>query len=97
MFPVMSIPPPTNPVGRLIRVYNAQERAAIDPFKTEYMAATTPAARQTIAQVHILPALFNYWTSTGLIIDDDEMRGRAVVCCRKSCQSISFIGFTGST
>jgi hypothetical protein len=43
MFPVMSIPPPTNPVGHLIRVYNAQERAAIDPFKTEYMAATTPA------------------------------------------------------
>jgi hypothetical protein len=61
------------------------------------MAATTPAARKTIAQVHILPALFNYWTSTGLIIDDDEMRGWAVVCYRKSCQSISFIGFTGST
>jgi hypothetical protein len=76
----MSIQAPTYPVGRLTRVYNAQERAAIDPFKTEYLAATTPAARKTIAQVHILPALFNYWTSIGQVIDDNEMRGRAVVC-----------------
>lgn len=50
----------TKPPGRAQRVYNQQERAAIDPFKDDYLNATTPAARKAIAQVHIFPALFNY-------------------------------------
>ena len=55
-----------NPSGRVNRIYTAQERAAIDPFKTQYMEATSPAAQKIIAQVHILPALFNYWVSINI-------------------------------
>lgn len=64
------------PSGRLTRVYNAQERAAIDPFKADYLAASSPAARKAIAQTHIFPALWNYWRSSGHRIDESEMRLR---------------------
>ncbi|KAF8811080.1 hypothetical protein BYT27DRAFT_7253210 [Phlegmacium glaucopus] len=64
------------PTGRLVRVYNTQERAAINPFKTEYLNATTPAARKTIAQVYIFPTLFNYWAGIGEAIREDQMRAR---------------------
>jgi hypothetical protein len=67
------------PTGRLVRVYNTQERAAINPFKTEYLNATTPAARKTIAQVYIFPALFNYWAGIGEAIREDQMRARTEV------------------
>jgi hypothetical protein len=68
-----------HPSGRLTRIYNAQERAAIDVFKNQYLEATSPAARKTIAQAHIFPALFNYWISVGKVIDDKEMNLRTVV------------------
>lgn len=67
------------PSGHLTRVYNAQERSAIDPFKTQYLEATSPAARKTIAQVHIFPALFNYWSSIVEVFDDEKMYLRATV------------------
>jgi hypothetical protein len=68
------------PSGRLTRVYNAQERNVIDPFKSQYMDATSPAARKTIAKVHIFPAIFNYWSNMGQVMDDREMVLRATVC-----------------
>lgn len=71
-----------NPPGRLTRVYNAQERAVIDPFKTQYMATTSAAARKTIAQVHILPALFNHWDRIGEAVSGNDMRMRTMVCVR---------------
>ena len=60
-------------------MYNARERAAIDPFKDEYMAATSAAARKAIAQIHIFPALWNYWSSIGEVIDDNQMALRTEV------------------
>ena len=55
-------------------VYNSQEHAVIDPFKTQYIAATSAAARKTIAQVHILPALFNHWEHIGEAVSGDQMQ-----------------------
>jgi hypothetical protein len=69
-----------NPPGRLTRVYNPRERAVIDTFKTQYMTATSAAARKTIAQVHILPALFNHWEVIGEGVKGNEMKGRTMVC-----------------
>jgi hypothetical protein len=66
--------------GRATHIYNSEERSKIDIFKPQYLEATSPAARKTIAQVHIFPALFNYWTSIGHIIDDHAMRVRSAVC-----------------
>ena len=79
---LMSVKQTNNPGGRLTRVYDAQERAAIDPFKKDYLAATSPAGRKIVAQLHILPALFNYWASKGQVIDDNEKRIRTDVSCR---------------
>jgi hypothetical protein len=67
------------PSGRLHQVYSPQERAAINPFKHDYFEATTPAARKSIAQAHIFPALFNYWVSIGVDINQDEMKVRSQV------------------
>src|ERR1700679_1153201 len=75
-FSSFNMPPPTGP---LKRVYNAQERAVINPFKEDFLNAATPAARKAIAQVHMFPALFNYWDSIGITINDDEMEARSNV------------------
>ena len=71
-----SMPPnlTQNPPGHLNHVYNSQERAVIDPFKTQYIAATSAAARKTIAQVHILPTLFNHWEHIGEAVSGDQMQ-----------------------
>ncbi|KAF8801933.1 hypothetical protein BYT27DRAFT_7113986 [Phlegmacium glaucopus] len=70
--------PPSHPSGQLTRIYNAQERAVIDVFKAQYLEATSPAERKMIAQVHILPALFNHWISVGQVVGDKEMKLRTV-------------------
>ena len=70
------------PGGRLQRVYNKQERAAINPFKTEYFEATIPTSRKTITQAHIFPELFNCWDSIRIEIDDEEMKERSDVGCK---------------
>ncbi|KAF8801049.1 hypothetical protein BYT27DRAFT_7262369 [Phlegmacium glaucopus] len=67
-----------HPSGRLTRIYNTQEHGAINVFKNQYLEATSPAARKTIAQVHILPALFNYWISVGQVVDNREIKVRTV-------------------
>jgi hypothetical protein len=67
------------PGGRKSHVYNAQERAAIDPFKADYLAATSAAARKIIAQNDIFPALWNHWVSIGQVLDDGETRLRTEV------------------
>jgi len=69
-----------NPSGWVNRIYTAQEHVAIDPFKAQYMEATSPAARKIIAQVHILPALFNYWVSIEQVMYQKEMQIRTGVC-----------------
>jgi len=61
------------------RVYNKQERAAIDVFKDKYMKATTPEARKTIAQLHIFPALFNHWKNIGKVYNKKKTRMKSDV------------------
>ncbi|KAF8801027.1 hypothetical protein BYT27DRAFT_7216453 [Phlegmacium glaucopus] len=68
------------PGGRLRRVYNVQERAVMDPFKSDYLNATSPSARKTIAQVHIFPALFNYWEGSGQEVDPNKIRAQTEEC-----------------
>lgn len=72
--------PSNQPSGHLTRIYNAQEQSVIDPFRSQYMDATSPTARKTIAKVHIFSALFNYWSSIGQVIDDIGMNLRSTVC-----------------
>jgi len=79
-FPHMSANQTHNPSGWVNRIYTAQEHVAIDPFKAQYMEATSPAARKIIAQVHILPALFNYWVSIEQVMYQKEMQIRTGVC-----------------
>ena len=59
--------------GHLTHIYNSQECAVIDPFKTQYIDTTSAAARKMIAQVHILPALFNHWECIGKAVSGNEM------------------------
>lgn len=67
------------PSGHLTQVYNSQEWNVIDPFKSQYMDTTSPAARKTIARIHIFPALFNYWSGVGQVINDSTMKLQATV------------------
>ena len=62
------------------RVYNEEERGAIDVFKEKYMDATTSAGRKTVAQQDIFPALFNHWKSKGRRYNEEEIRVKSNVC-----------------
>ena len=65
--------------GQIRRVYDKQERAVINLFKNEYMEATSPSARKLVCQLNIFPALFNYWETIGVVLDDDEKVSRGKV------------------
>lgn len=68
-----------NPFSPITRVYNQQELATINEFKNDYMEAATPAARKTICQFKIFPAIFNYWASIGEVIDEENKVSRSKV------------------
>ena len=70
------MPPPIVKDGR---VFNKQERELINPFKELYMKTTTPSERKVIAQAHIFPKLFNYWSSIGVDITPEENNKRSEV------------------
>jgi hypothetical protein len=61
------------------RTYDAKERKVMDPFKERYMNTTSPAERRTLAQAHIFPDLFTYWSSIGINLNPDEMNQRTDV------------------
>jgi hypothetical protein len=61
------------PPDHLEPVYNKDERICIDPHKTEYLKATSPAARKIIVQAKILPSLFEYWARIGEEVPDEKM------------------------
>jgi hypothetical protein len=67
------------PLGRHTRVYDEHERGIIEPFKIDYMKTTTPAERKSLAQAFIFPALFNYWASIGIELNDEEISRRSDV------------------
>jgi hypothetical protein len=69
----------TPPLNVHSRVYDKNERKAIDPFKTEYLSTTTPAQRKEMAQGRIFPALFSYWSSIGVDLNPNEMDRRSDV------------------
>lgn len=52
-------------------VFTENEQKIIDKFKDQYMAATSAFQRRTVAQVEILPKLFNHWKSRGKIYDKE--------------------------
>ena len=72
------------PLDKRPRVYNENERKAIDPFKVEYMNTTSPGQRKGIAQGKIFPALFSYWSSIGVDLNPSEMDRRSDVSRLKS-------------
>ena len=65
--------------GHLTCIYNSQECAVIYPFKTQYIEATSAAARKKIAQVHILPALFNHWEHISEAMSGNQMQVQTMV------------------
>jgi hypothetical protein len=65
--------------GNQQRVYNEDERSAIDVFKEKYLEATTSAGRKSIAQLHIFPALFNHWKSKGRVFNDEDIQMKSNV------------------
>jgi hypothetical protein len=67
------------PAGRHERVYSKEERLLIDPFKTEYLEANSPAARKAIVQTKILQPLFEYWEKIGEKVPTDKMEQRSDV------------------
>ena len=67
------------PAGRLERVYSKEERLLIDPFKTEYLEANSPAARKAIVLTKILQPLLEYWEKIGEKVSTDKMEQRSDV------------------
>ena len=72
----------TPAASKHVRVYTDQERAVIEPFKEDYYNAKTPKERKILAQLYILPDLFNYWDSLGLDISEEEKKIRSEVSLR---------------
>jgi hypothetical protein len=72
----------TDPAAKNIRVYTDEERAIINPFKVDYYNAKTAKDRKILAQLHIFPALFNYWDNIGEEISRDDKKNRAEVSYR---------------
>jgi len=68
-----------SPIGGRRRVYNAQERLCIDPYKAEYMNTTTPTQRKILAQEQIFPVLFTYWEKRGDDLNTTEEAKRTNV------------------
>jgi hypothetical protein len=58
------------PQGRKA-VYNASERALLDPHKEDYQRAESAEGRKYVAQV-VLASLFNYWVSQGIDVEDPK-------------------------
>ena len=81
------------PPDRLEPVYKKDERTCIDPHKTEYLKATSPAARKSIVQAQILPSLFEYWARIGQEVPDEKMaekRDVSFLCFAIFCFAIIF-------
>jgi hypothetical protein len=66
--------PPRRP-----RYYNKQERDAINPWKEEWLKMTTPGARRDLARTHIFPAIFNHWSSIGIVLSQKQQDERTEV------------------
>lgn len=47
------------------RVYTAEERGYIDPYKEEYLKAQNKDQRRNVAITKILVPLFTYWKTQG--------------------------------
>lgn len=62
------------------RVYTKEERNIINSFKDKYMAATSPSERRTIAQLEMLPKLFNYWKDRGITYNTKLRKTKTNVC-----------------
>ena len=69
----------TPPIGVRKKVYEDDERDVINPFKDDYMKATTPAERKSIAQNLIFPALFSHWSEIGVDLNPEEENRRSEV------------------
>ena len=61
-------------------VFNEQERAVLDQFKTQYMDTPSPEARKDLTKEEIFPGIFNYWKGLGLIFTTTQEDKKKVVC-----------------
>jgi hypothetical protein len=83
----------SHPIGGRPRIYNAQERNQIDPYKDDYLKTTSPGERKALAKGKIFPTLFTYWSSIGVDLTPHEMKIReavsliskqCIICCNGS-------------
>lgn len=54
--------------------YTREERGIIDPYKVQYLQATSAGERKRIAQHHILPSIFTYWDEKGTVFDNPQQQ-----------------------
>jgi predicted acyl esterase len=67
--------------GTKHRVYSKQDHdEVIDRYRDKYLAATSSTQRKNIAQVEMMPHLFNYWKKKGKIYDREKLRIKSIVC-----------------
>lgn len=69
----------TTAIGGPRRVYDDKEREIIDGFRERYMACTTPGERRDLATKKLFPELFNYWSSLGVNLNQEEENRRSDV------------------
>jgi hypothetical protein len=56
--------------------YTDEERAVLNGYKDQYIKETTPDGRKQLARSTIFPAIFNYWSSRGILITTNAEIGR---------------------
>ena len=61
-------------------LYSTEECAVIDIYEQEYLSAASPADRRRLAQMKILPAIFNYWGQKGIDITDPTPQTKVCAC-----------------
>ena len=59
---------------------STEERTVIDIYKQEYLSAASAEDRRQLAQMKILPAIFNYWGQKGLDITDPTPQTKVHAC-----------------
>ena len=73
--------------------YTSEERAIIEPYRDAFRSQESKAGRLQILKCDILPAIFNYWRTTGNDPQDEvESRIRAKVNYQ-ACQACQVCNF----
>lgn len=62
-------------IQRRPAVYDTQERAILDHWKNDYLAANSKEGRKQVLR-EMLAGIFNYWSSQGKVVDNVEQASK---------------------